>query len=208
MDKYTFDCQWFKRYFKFPCIFFPDLFSISVGGGEPLHGLPVLCTRVLPILWGKINLRFMIYSIFMIYFYHMLSVTHSCFFFCSWLESRCWPTSLSASGWSLSLSLCLCQRVKMCFHPPCSKEVTYFLVAYIFVKWYQQFMWSFSVVRLHNFAANFSKNRTFQLSQQSSISPKSLLWFSRCKHLTCDVNPKNCCICIYIALLCKPALKH
>lgn len=81
MDKYTFDCQWFKCYFKFPCIFFPDLFSISVGGGEPLHGLPVLCTRVLPILWGKINLRFMIYSIFMIYFYHMLSVTHSCFFF-------------------------------------------------------------------------------------------------------------------------------
>lgn len=127
------------------------------------------------------------------------------FFFCSWLESRCWPTSPSASGWSLSLSLCLCQRVKMCFHPPCSKEVTYFLVAYIFVKWYQQFMWSFSVIRLHNFAANFSKNRTFPLSQQSSISPKSLLWFSRCKHLTCDVNPKNCCICIYIAL---SALKH
>lgn len=51
--------------------------------------------------------------------------------FFSWLESRCWPTSPSASGWSLSLSLCLSLRVKMCFRPPCSKEVRYFLVASI-----------------------------------------------------------------------------
>lgn len=38
-------------------------------------------------------------------------------------ESRCWPTSPSASGWFLSPSSCLCQRGKMCFRPPCSKEV-------------------------------------------------------------------------------------
>lgn len=77
MDKYAFDCQWLKHYFKFSCIFFPDLFPISVGGGEPLHGLPVLCTRVLPILWGKIisDLWYTVFS----WFIFMLSVTHSVF---------------------------------------------------------------------------------------------------------------------------------
>lgn len=59
--------------------FFPLSCLLSVGGGEPLHGLPVLCTRVLPILWGKV-ISDLWYTAFSLLIF-LLSVTHSCPFF-------------------------------------------------------------------------------------------------------------------------------
>lgn len=79
MDKCTFDCQSYKCILNFPAYFFLICFPISVGGGEPLHGLPVFCTGVLPILRGRIisDLWYTVFS----WFSFMLTVTHSGFFF-------------------------------------------------------------------------------------------------------------------------------
>lgn len=41
-------------FFFFPFVSF--VISLSVGGGKPLYGLPVLCTRVLSILRSKFDI--------------------------------------------------------------------------------------------------------------------------------------------------------
>lgn len=113
-------CTWIYLTFS-DVLSFPFDFSLSVGGGEPLYGLPVLCTRVLSILRGKpisLPLFYIIYTPI-----HVFII----FPFCSWLASRCWHTSPSACGWSPSPSSCHCRRGKMCSRPPCSKEVRHFL---------------------------------------------------------------------------------
>lgn len=111
-------------FYHFPTLFlFPSFFSLSsVGGGEPLFGLPVLCTRVLSILGGNY-----VTNLWLRVLPEGFSATEV--LPCNRSASRCWRTSPSACGWSPSASLCPCQRGKMCFRPPCNKEVSLICVS-------------------------------------------------------------------------------
>ncbi len=65
------------------CVF---LFTLSVGGGESLYGLPVLCTRVLSILRGKCIsglwcIVFFMYLVVFLYCHTCLVICCFCLFF-------------------------------------------------------------------------------------------------------------------------------